>query len=202
MPKNKKQASASQVLQVQQMVTGLLTDLDRASVQRLLDGSRDVLSALADGRLDQRQVLAQSGMYVKLGRSGVLMDFIGPGRARRDKVEDALLRHGLRPASEGEFHVFHAQYPELVQDLLHRRGLRLVLMGSQERMPTHYPREKVMCHPVYVAGPRGKILRETEHVGATWGRTCRFLGVRNLQGATVVTPGPTHQPNSKETIRA
>lgn len=176
--RRRNEPSGRQIIQAQQMFQNLLIGLDTAGVQRLLEG-REVLSALADGRLTPKKALASLGLPVRVRQRTVVMDFFG---LRKDAVEEGVMaafeRQGLRPATEDEYRQFLAQHPEVVHDLLVRSRLNLIVMGKKIRLPSRNPREICMGFPIYSRDRDGTIVRYVEYAECTWDKSYRFLGVR------------------------
>lgn len=177
--RRRSEPSGRQIIQIQQMFQNLLIGLDTAGVQRLLEG-REVLAAMADGRLTPQKALATLGLPVRVRGRGILFDFFG---LRKDAIEEDVLeafrRQGMRPATEEEFKAFRSQHPETAHDLLVRRRLSFVVMGGKKiRMPSRNPREVCMGFPIYSRGRDGMIERYEEYAECTWDKTYRFPGVR------------------------
>lgn len=181
--------SGRQIIQAQQMFQNLLLGLDTAGVQRLLEG-REVLAALADGRLAPKAALASLGLPVRVRGRNLLLDFFG---LRKDAVEEDVLaafaRQGLRPATEEEFRAFRAQHPETVHDLVVRSRLSFVVMAKKIRQLSFRPREAYWGYPVYCRSQGGGIERYEEHADTAWDKTYRFLGVR-LEARPELAPIP------------
>ena len=176
--RRRSEPSGRQIIQAQQMFQNLLVGLDTAGVQRLLEG-REVLAALADGRLPPKKSLASLGLPVVLDGARVKMDFFGLRKESEDvEVLEAFRRQGLRPASDDEYQAFRAQHPETVHDIVVRSRLTLILMGERVRMASHRARDVYWGYRVYYRTGDGDIVRDAECVDSRWDKTYRFLGVR------------------------
>ncbi len=176
--RRRSEPSGRQIIQVQQMFQNLLIGLDTAGVQRLLEG-REVLAAMADGRLAPQKALASLGLPVRCRGRNLLLDFFGLRKdALEDDVAQAFERQGMRPATEDEFKAFRAQHPETVHDLVVRRRLSFVVMAKKIRQVSFRPREAYWGYPVYCRSRDGSIERYEEHADTSWDKTYRFLGVR------------------------
>jgi len=176
--RRRSEPSGRQVIQIQQMFQNLLIGLDTAGVQRLLE-SREVLSALADGRLSPKKAMASLGVPVVIGSKTLKMDFFSVRKESQDEeVLEAFRRQGLRPATEKEYEAFADQHAEIVHDLVVRSRLNLILMGERHRLPTRDPRDLCWGYPVYCRSRDGKIVRYEEYADCHWDKTFRFLGVR------------------------
>jgi hypothetical protein len=176
--RRRNEPSGRQIIQAQQMFQNLLVGLDTAGVQRLLEG-REVLAAMADGRLSPKKALGSLGLPVKVRGRSIVMDFFG---LRKDALEDEIMaafgRQGLRPANEEEYKRFREQHPEVIHDLLVRSRLNLIVMAKKFRQPSRNPREIYWGFPVYSRNRDGVIERYEESEGGAWDKTYRFLGVR------------------------
>ncbi|GEM_PF-2704208 len=177
--RRRNEPSGRQVIQIQQMFQNLLLGLDTAGVQRLLEG-REVLAALADGRLTPKKALVSLGLPIRVRGRAILFDFFG---LRKDALEDDVLeafeRQGMRPVTEEEFKAFRSQHPETVHDLIVRRRLNFLVMGGKKiRMPTRNPREACFGFPIYGRSRDGTIERYEEYAECTWDKTYRFPGIR------------------------
>lgn len=168
-----------QIIQVQQMFQNLLVGLDTAGVQRLLE-SRDVLAALADGRLTPRKAMASLGLPVTLANGKtVMMDFFGMRKdANEQEILAAFRRQGMRPASVGEFRRFCEQHPEVVHDLVTRRRRSIALLAMPIRLPIHRSVRTCRGFPTFSRDPDGEIVRYDEYADGNWHKGYRFLGVR------------------------
>lgn len=176
--RRRSEPSGRQIIQAQQMFQNLLLGLDTAGVQRLLEG-REVLSALADGRLAPKKALASLGLPVRIRDRTIVMDFFGLRKdADEEEVMDAFARQGLRPAAEDEYKQFRSQHPEVIHDLLIRSRFNLVVMAKKFRQLSRNPREICWGVPIYCIDRDGKIERYEESVDTTWDKSYRFLGVR------------------------
>ena len=171
--------SGRQIIQIQQMFQNLIIGLDTAGVQRLLEG-REVLAAMADGRLTPKKALASLGLPVRVrGGRAVVMDFFGLRKDSEEwEVMEAFARQGLRPATEEEYKHFRVQHPEVIHGLLIRSRLNLLVMAKKFRQPTRNPREICWGYPVYSSDRDGEIVRYEEHADGAWDKSYRFLGVR------------------------
>lgn len=174
-----------QVLQALEMIQNLLKGLNSEGVQRLLE-SREVLSAIADGRLPVRQALASLGVPVRLPRGRVLLfDFFGVrDNTSTREVRDAFRRFGLAPATKDQCELFMAQHPDIVESLLIRSDCALVaaanvMVHPQKRDNDYYP-------AYYYAS--GEIRCLTAYIDTPWGRGDRFLGFRDLPAAMQAIP--------------
>lgn len=176
--RRRSEPSGRQVVQALQMFQNLIVGLDTAGVQRLLEG-REVLSAIADGRLTPKKALASLGLTVRMRQRTIVMDFFG---FRKDvcegEVMDAFARQGLRPATEEEYKRFREQHPEVVHDLLVRSRLNLILMGKKFPLPSRNPRDDCWGYAIYNRDLDGTIGRYVEYAECRWDKTYRFLGVR------------------------
>lgn len=170
--------SGRQVIQFQQMIQNLIVGLDTAGLQRLLE-AREVMSALADGRLTPQKALASMGVPVVIGAKTVKMDFFAVRKeSQDDEVLDAYRRQGLRPVTEKEYRAFADQHADIVHDVVVRSRLNLIVMGERIRMPTRDPREVCWGYPVYCRSKDGEIVRYEEYADCHWDKSFRFLGVR------------------------
>lgn len=177
--RRRSEPSGPQVIQALQMFQNLVVSLDTAGVQRLLEG-REVLAAMADGRLTPKKALASLGLPVRMPRQRtILMDFFGLRKdADEAEVLAAFKRQGLRPATEEEYKRFRQQHPEVVHDLLVRSRRNLVVMAEKFRQPTRNQREICWGYPIYSVNRDGAIERYEESDNGAWDKTYRFLGVR------------------------
>ena len=170
--------SHRQTIQAMQMFQNLISGLDTAGLQRLLEG-REVMSALADGRLTPKKALASMGVPVLVGGKTVKMDFFAVRKESPDaEVLEAFKRQGLRPATEKEYRAFAVQHADIVHDVVVRSRLNLILMGERLRLPTRDPRAVCWGYPVYCRSKDGEIIRYEEYADCHWDKTFRFLGVR------------------------
>src|SRR5690348_16215511 len=127
--RRRNEPSGRQVIQFLQMIQNMAVGLDTAGIQRLLE-SREVLAAIADGRLTPKKALASLGVTVALGKKVVKMDFFAVRKESNDaEVLAAFERQGLRPATEKEYRAFSVQHPEVVHDLIVRSRLNFIVMG-------------------------------------------------------------------------
>lgn len=187
--RRKNEPSGRQVIQFQQMIQNLVIGLDTAGLQRLLEG-REVLAAMADGRLTPKKALASLGLPVRVRKEVLVMDFFGLRKdAEEWEVKEAFVRQGLRPASEEEYRQFRSQHPEVLHGLLVRSHLNLLVMAKKFRQPTRNPRDVCWGYPVYSADRDGAIVRYEEHADGAWDKSYRFLGVRlDTQPSVAVIP--------------
>lgn len=176
--RRRSEPSGRQVIQAQQMFQNLLVGLDTAGVQRLLE-AREVLSALADGRLTPKKALAPLGLPVRVRQRTIVMDFFG---FRKDvcegEVMEAFARQGMRPATEEEYKKFREQHPEVVHGLLVRSRLNIIVMAKKYPLPSRNPRDACWGYPIYNRDIDGTIGRYLEYAECSWDKTYRFLGVR------------------------
>ena len=176
--RRRSEPSGRQVVQALQMFQNLIVGLDTAGVQRLLE-SREVLFAMADGRLTPKKAMASLGLTVAVDRKNVKMDFFGLRKESTDEeVRETFRRQGLRPADHGEFQAFLSQHPEAVHDVVVRSRFTLVLMGEQVRIASRRPQEIYWGYPVYYRSRDGGLVRDAECADTRWDKTYRFLGVR------------------------
>lgn len=168
-----------QIIQVQQMFQNLLLTLDTAGVQRIL-AAREVLSALADGRLTPKKALCSLGVPVALADGTIVtMDLFGLRKeVQENEALEAFERQGLRPATDEEFKSFCEHHPDAVHDLLVRGRLNMVVMGKKVRLNSRNPREVCWGYPTYSRNHDCDIQRYVECVDCTWDKSYRFLGVR------------------------
>ncbi len=174
-----------QVLQVLEMIQNLIKGLSSEGVQRLLE-SREVLSAVADGRLSVRRALASLGVPVKLsGGRMLLFDFFGVrDNTSTHEVHVAYRRFGLAPATRTQCELFMAQHPDIVQSLLVRSGCTLVAAAN---VMVHPQRRDNDYYPAFYYSS-GEIRCLTAYTDTPWGRGDRFLGFRDLPAATHMIP--------------
>lgn len=181
--------SGRQIIQAQQMFQNLLAGLDTAGVQRLLEG-REVLAAMADGRLTPKKAMASLGLPVRLRGRTLRLDFFGLRKdAGEDDVLEAFARQGMRPATEEEFRAFRSQHPEVVHDLVIRSRLNFVIMAKKFPQMGYKPRQTYWAYPIYGRGRAGELERYEEDVESSWDKTHRFPGIRlDAQPETAAIP--------------
>ena len=193
--RRRNEPSGRQIIQAQQMFQNLLVSLDTAGVQRLLE-SRDVLAALADGRLTPRKAMASLGLPVTLASGKtVTMDFFG---MRKDAAEHEILaafrRQGMRAASVNEFRRFYEQHHEVVHDLVVRSRRSIALLANPVRLPIHRSVRTCRGFPTFSRSSDGEILRYDEYADGNWHKGYRFLGVRlDPRPDVAVIPGVSLQ---------
>jgi len=170
--------SNRQTLQILSMFQNLIGSLDTVGLQRLME-AREVMSALADGRLTPKKAMASLGLTVALDGRSVKMDFFGLRKdSDDDEVLDAFRRQGLRPVNASEYRAFETQHHDAVHDIVVRSRFTLVLMGERVRIPSHRQRDVCWGYPVLYRSRDGNIVRDAECIGGLWDKSYRFLGVR------------------------
>ena len=176
--RRRSEPSGRQIIQAQQMFQNLLIGLDTAGVQRLLEG-REVLAALADGRLTPKKALAAMGLPVRVRQRTLIMDFIGHRKAAsEEEVLESFARQGLRPATEEEFKKFWDQHPDIIHDIVIRSRYSIVVMAKKTQQMSFRPRQAYWCYPIYGRDRDGKVERYEEAADTTWDKGYRFIGVR------------------------
>jgi hypothetical protein len=176
--RSRSELSGRHAIQFLQMIQNLVAELDSAGVQRLMD-SREVLSALADGRLTPKKAMASLGLTVVLDGKASKMDFFGVRKdSDDDELQAAFRRQGLRPATEAEYRTFEAYHPEVIHDIVVRSRLTVVLMGERVRIASRRPQEIYWGYPVVYRSRDGRLIHDAECTDSRWDKSYRFLGVR------------------------